>query len=487
MRKVADTKVTVDLLRHDRGLLATPWAAASVAFAAAGPALRGFGENKLLTQLTRNDSPQNLGGALTTFLLAEAFVPQLTRFANAWATRAWQTDALRRYDAAYLANEQARPSLWAMGGQTASATQTVRQVRTNLFAERMRWGVTNEVKAIAELLQAGVGFTYGVLWFGNALGGQASAALFVGVALACGVRLVRFGEESSRTEAARDAEREVGAHRPRAWDNVTLGNPNNQRRWLDAHRTLMNTQHRRQDSERTHKQTSAAAEHLLALFPLGLLMYVQLLHAGCETHQATEMTRGLLTLPAAFRAVKESSNLARLVTAGLLPARKSLLERTLRPAREVPGCNFDDLIDFDNIYLRDKNGERTTLRAAQEELVTAARNNTPGLFEIRGNNGLGKSLFLLKLKELLQPDAAALLPADSSGLSFAPLVGSASELTLHHLDSLLKSDAPVLLLDELEATLDAAARAAIRARLDSVSRTPADGGEGRTVFLVSHV
>lgn len=475
------------VLQNDKAIFYSRGALVALVASAAAPALRGYGEAKLIAQLTSADPQQGLRTALATFLLTETLAPKVASAVRDWSTRSWQADALHRYDAAYLANEGDRPSLWAMGGQVSTATQSVRQVRTNLFAQRLYWGVYNEVKAVVGVAQAGVSLAYSALWFVQLLGKNASAALFVGVVLGCSYRFLRLPGESQRTENARHADREIAGHRARAWDNITLGNVNNQRRWLKTHDSLLAQQRSLETAEKDHKLASTATEHLLALLPLTAFFYSQLLQAGSsEAHTQRALTT-LLTLPVAFRAAKEATSISHLVTASFLPARKSLLERTLTPARAVPGCDFDQIIDFHNIFVLGKDGSKISLLQAQDSLISAARKNLPGLFEIRGGNGLGKSLFLLKLKELLNPESAALLPVERGSLLFESSTGSASEAILNNFESLVQSGTPVLLLDEVEATLDKSTRGNFRARLEQLTQSKENGGAGRTIFLISHV
>lgn len=492
MKSTSRTRAAAAVLANDAALWRAPAALAAAAVHAVGPALRAAAEAQLVAALTAEPPKGRLQGTLCQFFAAEALLPVATHAAGAWATRAWQASARRRYDAAYLEVEGARPDLWAMARQPATDTQTVRQVRCGLFAERLRWGVDNEVRALSELLRLAVALGCNALLFARVLGRDATAALLVGVALACGFRLARLAEQSRRTEAARDADREVAAHRARAWDNVVLGNVNNAARWHATKGHLDAVQVRRNAAEADQKATDGALEAGLALAPLAAAVYRQLTAPALDHDAAAQKAaRATLTLlPVAFRAAREATQLASSFAGGLVPARKSLLERTLRPALAVPGCRLESFIDPDRIVVRAPDGTEASLREAGPRLRAAARDHVPGLFEVRGPNGSGKSMLLLALKAALPADDAELLPADRAGLLFSPHTGSSGEADLHATDELLAGHAPVLLLDETEANLDVSTRAALRTRLLAHTRPVAADGvahPGRTVVLVSHV
>lgn len=256
----------------------------------------------------------------------------------------------------------------------------------------------------------------------------------------------------------------------KAWDNITLGNAYNARRWraeFDAHGSAYYTATQKLS---IYKQLGNLSVALAYLIPTAFLVYHLLVF---DTLEASIVAAIIVNLTRIFHILNSLSALVYEViewSSATARLRYLFAFLTPAPAEKLPTSPVGKVT---------VNGEPVTDYATVLETL---RHQHCGRVTIRGDNGAGKSTLLLSIKQAF-PEKALLLPAGGQLLSWAADHASLStgQRARAILDELVMQDAIVqyLLLDEWDANLDQENRKLVDELLDVVS-------QNRVVVEVRH-
>lgn len=416
---------------------------------------------------------------LLRYVLTGLLAPPVVRAVQSVLTQGWTNGVRERYEQAFVAFHQDRPSLWIM----SQGQPNERATRSQLYAAQLRWHADNQVKSRVALQGAALEMLVQGALFGVLLGRTTATGLLISLCLTYGYGKRAFNVVNAHAKANTQAEADHGTHLRRLWDNVVLGNINVQDRF---EKRYQQTAHARGAAQK--HQAAATAQRditlmLLALLPvvLGVALSVQ----QQAQKQGLAAAKNLIVIgPQVLRAAGKSAELSRLYWDGS-QKRQAELNRTLAAAYSPPSVDLAQLCTMTAIAVTGPQGQ-AVLADAWPQLLNTARNHQGGRYTLTGENGAGKSIALLMLKQELGKQGSLMLPADLRDLTFTMGEGSTGERDRMALHDVLGSAVPVLLLDEWDAHLDAANCLAFDRLLDQISRPLNQGGEGRTVIEISH-
>ncbi len=272
-----------------------------------------------------------------------------------------------------------------------------------------------------------------------------------------------------------------------AWDNIFSGNRYNLRLWLAGFKSRL------REAVSAQIRAIVAREGMSAMSGIVSLAIVFATMSVVAVHHAGDMVF-LVALATTLPRQIEMTYELHLLAAGwndfiAVWTRFGGVAAAMRPR---PDENFDARIKFDRLVLRE--GEAANVVASIHDALRIVAARPAGRINIRGGNGTGKSSLLASLKTELKKRAYYLPTSDRLAFQFAggvvpvevegdeenetvvaesmdqKLGFSSGERQLKSLEEIVAStDAQVYLLDEWDANLDAANKAAADALLDALA------------------
>lgn len=273
--------------------------------------------------------------------------------------------------------------------------------------------------------------------------------------------------ETSRNEML--ADNALNAHLSKSWDNIVLGNQFFFDRWNTCFNDLF------LKSEVASLETVNKREWAISLAGMltnGLVLGTALLLAWTHRETAGFVLAILVMLPRSLQIVMHIQ-----IIQTYLAQWKRLEERltiTHESVLEPKPNDLSHLIQENNITIKMNN----TVYSARE-IEHLLDHHKAGRFTITGENGTGKSILLLKLKNKFR-FSAIYLPAQHELM--LPETGrslSTGEIALASLSDLQASNCNILLLDEWDANLSAENRAVLDQTIHQLSL-------GRIVVEIRH-
>jgi ABC-type bacteriocin/lantibiotic exporter with double-glycine peptidase domain len=292
------------------------------------------------------------------------------------------------------------------------------------------------------------------------------------------------------TEIYLDSQRwnnRITAHGFTAWDNVFTGNKYNLHLWFKGFKF------RARECLKAAIRVIVAREGLSAAGAIiGLtIVFATLTYIAFRDAGDTAILIGLAaTLPRQIEMTNEVHQLA--VDYNDVLAAWTRVGGIAENMHPDPDPNFDSRIKFDRLVLREK-GEIQTVTTVDDAMKLALSERT-GRVNVRGGNGSGKSTLLAALKAEIKNRAYYWPTTDRLAFEFAlkePDPGesvdpdeepkpkpkgrkrkgfSSGERQIKSLEEIVQhTDAPVYLLDEWDANLDAKNRAAANALVEQLA------------------
>jgi hypothetical protein len=263
-----------------------------------------------------------------------------------------------------------------------------------------------------------------------------------------------------------------------AWDNIFSGNRYNWRLWLSGFKSKL------RDCFRAQVKAIMAREGLSALGGIiGLaIVFSTMTYVAIDNAGDIEV---LIALAATLPRQIEMTNNVHTLTSGwndvlALWTRLGAVVRSMHPQ---PDPNFDQRIKFDRLVLRED--DRANVCSSVDEAMRLVLAKRHGRVQVRGGNGSGKSTLLAALKAEIKNRAYYWPTTDRLAFCFAIQAGlderhdfeeeehegrprkrrhpgfSSGERQLKSLEEIVAhTDAAIYLLDEWDANLDPANRAA---------------------------
>jgi ABC-type bacteriocin/lantibiotic exporter with double-glycine peptidase domain len=283
------------------------------------------------------------------------------------------------------------------------------------------------------------------------------------------------------------------AHGYTAWDNVFSGNRYNLRLWLRGFKGKL------RDCLRAQIKAIMAREGLSAFGGVIALSIVFVTMTLVAAHNAGD-TELLIALAATLPRQIEMTNHVHEFASGwndvlALWTRIGGIVENMQPAEDP---TFDNRIKFDRLLLRERGSDSAKICGSVAEAIALVRAHENGRITVRGANGSGKSTLLASLKAEIKNRAYYWPTSDRLAFQFA--AGTLHDEPEYHLDDddddakpvaaiakppgfssgerqlkslqeiVANTDAAIYLLDEWDANLDAANRAAADALVEELSR-----------------
>jgi ABC-type transport system involved in cytochrome bd biosynthesis fused ATPase/permease subunit len=270
-----------------------------------------------------------------------------------------------------------------------------------------------------------------------------------------------------------------------AWDNVFTGNRYNLRLWLDGFKTKLRWGLDAQIRAIMTKEGLSAASGIIGL---AIVFTAMAFVAYRDVGNLEVMIALAATLPRQIEMTKDVHTF----TSGWndLLAQWARLTGVADNFCPEPAPDFDSRIKVDQLMLREAG---STLAVARlEDAMRLVLAQPTGRINVRGPNGSGKSTLLTSLKSAVKTRAYYWPTADRLSFAFAqgedevetdddgnPLPPSeikrpgfsSGERQLRALQEIVRfTDAPIYLLDEWDANLDANNRAAADALVEELAR-----------------
>lgn len=263
--------------------------------------------------------------------------------------------------------------------------------------------------------------------------------------------------ETSRNEML--ADNQLNAHLSRSWDNVVLGNQLFFDRWKNHFNKLFLKSE--EESIKTVKKREWAIS-LAGMITNGLVLGCALILAWMHQESAGFVLAILVMLPRSLQIVMHIQ-----IIQTYLAQWKRLEERlavTYESVAEPKPIDLSHLIQENGINIKMNNTAYPS-----GEIENLLDKHKTGRFTITGENGVGKSSLLLKLKNKFRFSAAYLPAQHQLMLREAQLSLSTGEIALASLKDLQSSNCDILLLDEWDANLSAENRATVDQLINQLS------------------
>lgn len=263
--------------------------------------------------------------------------------------------------------------------------------------------------------------------------------------------------ETSRHEML--AENALNAHLSKSWDNIILGNQCFFDRWKDHFNNLF------LKSEKASLETVKKREWAIAIAGMvtnGLVLGSALLLAWMSCETAGFALAILVMLPRSLQIVMHIQ-----IIQTYFAQWKRLEERlavTHESVLELKPIDLSQLIKENDITIKMNN-----IVYPAKEIESLLDGHDVGRFTITGENGVGKSSLLLRLKNKFSL-SSTYLPAHHQLMLREPQQSlSTGEIALAVLNDLQSSDCNILLLDEWDANLSAENRKSLDQVIDQLS------------------
>lgn len=269
-----------------------------------------------------------------------------------------------------------------------------------------------------------------------------------------------------------------------AWDNVLTGNRYNFRLWNGQFKLRLRDALGAQIRAIVAREGMSTISGIIGLVLVFTAMAAIVLREGADAEVLVALAA---TLPRQIEMAHDVHVLASAWNDLLaLWTRIGGMAEQLRP---MPDPNFAARIDFDRLTLNFDGADFVCASVA--EAIGLIRAQPTGRIRVRGDNGTGKSSLVAELKSSLRSQAFFLPTADRLAWEFAPSGDageadedgadeaappnagagfSAGERQIHALTEVLaRTRAPIYLLDEWDANLDAANRSACEQLIDRLA------------------
>ncbi len=410
------------------------------------------GGTYFLGEITRQFPIDGFQVSTALYLFICIFLPgTIFHYAVAWCTTRTYKSAQLNYLNEYIRSNYNHPTHWrdegskrqrhdimCRGGQDTILTTV------NFFSDVAATGLNIFLNTISVILVTDI--TLGII---------------IVIAGLLGLGIIHLASskisETSRNEML--ADNQLNAHLSRSWDNIILGNQLFFDRWRELfNKFFLKTEEESLESVKKREWAISVAGMVTNGLVLGCALFLAWLY------QATPgfVLAILVMLPRSLQIVMHIQ-----IVQSYLAEWKRLEERL--------AVTYESIIEpksMDLSHLIQKNGISIKLDNKAypfEEIENLLENHKTGRFTITGENGIGKSSLLLKLKDRFHLSATYLPAQHQLILREAQFSISTGEIALASLKELQSSNCDILLLDEWDANLSAENRAIIDQVINQLS------------------
>lgn len=410
------------------------------------------GGTYFLGEITRQFPVEGLKLSTALYLFVCIFLPgTIVHYGVVWCTtRAYKSSQLS-YLNEYIRSNYNQPTHWR--------NEDSKQQRHDIMCRGGQETILSTVYFIGDLSATGLNIFLNTI--SVILVTDLSLGIVIAVAGLLGLGIIHLAGEkisvTSRNEML--ADNQLNAHLSKSWDNIVLGNKFFFDRWESRFNKLFLKSEK--ESLETVKQREWAVS-LAGIVTNGLVLGYALFLAWMNQENAGFVLAILVMLPRSLQIVMHIQ-----IIQTYLAQWKRLEERlvvTCESILEPKPIDLSQLIQESGISI--KMGNTAYSSGEIEDLLDKYK---AGRFTITGENGVGKSSLLLKLKNKFRFSAAYLPAHHQLMLHEAQLGLSTGEIALASLKDLQSSNCDILLLDEWDANLSVENRVAIDQLINQLS------------------
>lgn len=277
-----------------------------------------------------------------------------------------------------------------------------------------------------------------------------------------GIGIVQYYEKeifkNSRNEML--ADNKLNAHLSQSWDNIILGNPSFFSRWEKLFHDYFIVA---ENAALASVKKKDWAVSIGGLVTNGIVLGGALALAWTYQNLPGFVLGILVMLPRCLQTVMHIQ-----IVQTYIAQWKSLREKLVVTKESILSPEQIDLspyIQQDEISII-SNNEKLPLK----DFKNILESGKPGRFTITGHNGVGKSSFLLQLKNAFSSSAIYLPAQHQLTLSKSQLSLSSGEIALAALEDLKTERYPILLLDEWDGNLSPQNRASLNQVINQLSK-----------------
>lgn len=393
------------------------------------------GGTYFLGEITRQYPLEGFRLTTALYLFICIFLPgTIVHYAVAWCTTRAYKSAQLSYLNAYIRTNYNKPTLWR--------NEESKQQRHDIMCRGGQDTILSSVYFLTDITATGLNIilnTISIILVTDITLGV--AIVFAGL---LGLGIIHMASEkiseTSRNEML--ADNQLNAHLSKSWDNIILGNQFFFDKWNSYfNKIFIKSEEQSIETVRQRDWMIALAGMITNGIVLGCVLYL----AWVNQLNAGYTLALLVMLPRSLQVVTHIQ-----IIQTYFAEWKRLEERlnvSYESISEPRPIDLSPLIQENGIIIKKK--ESIYRSTDIENLLDKLKN---GRFTISGENGVGKSSFLLKLKDKFH--SAAYLPAHHQLMVCETQLSlSTGEIALASLKDLQESNCKILLLDEWDANL----------------------------------
>ncbi|MFM6928819.1 MAG: hypothetical protein ACKOX6_10150 [Bdellovibrio sp.] len=345
-----------------------------------------------------------------------------------------QKDVLLQFFEKYISTNYSRPEIWRSPGEKNS--------RHDVMVREGQDSISQSIQFAADTVATGLNIifnTVSVILITSPVMG-----ISILVAGLLGLFIVHAADKSIAERAQKEmvTQNDVNGFLALSWDNIVLGNKTPFQRWSGKFKELFaHSKDASLDNVKVNDGIvgiAAFVTSFIVVATVAALVYL-------NQKDLVKVVGLLVMLPRSMQIVMHIQVIQSYWAHWkYLLQRLALTEKTFEPIKDE---NLDQFISADKIQINDV---EKNWPVSQLDSVLAHSN---GRFVITGENGVGKSTLLLKMKKRLSDEGLYIPAHHNLELSESVATKSSGEVALQAVSDALVDKARVILLDEWDANL----------------------------------